>query len=390
MPTHPAIYHQLLIPVPSIRIENENPFKTVKTKTTTTTATKTTTTNTNTNNYNSNTQTTYTKPLVVEKTTITYKPQSQPPPTTQYVKPAQPLVIENQKKTVETIKTVVTPQITQPTQRPIQQRQPEPQRKQITETKTTTTTGNTYTKPAVVPAVIPTTQRPYVTSNNFPTPAPQVAIDDSCPCRAGSNQQQSSFTKTSTTTTTSSSAGRTPLLNNPQNQQFTTSSGYQGQANFGSIMNSMSLLQQLPVVPQVPGHPAFYAPDQLPKGAVIAFMPVVILPEAAYANCDDAGVHGEAYQGNIDPFPLGVQPAAIPAGFSLNSLFTGAQRKDQCMCPCSCTQKLPSGYQQKKKRDAVPAPLEPLVDEAALVQADASEHVEQIDEKPESVAEISA
>jgi len=122
-------------------------------------------------------------------------------------------------------------------------------------------------------------------------------------------------------------------------------------------MNSMSFLQQLPVIPQIPGQPAFYAPDKIPKGAVIAFMPVVILPEAAHLNCNDeqAKLQNQRYQANVDPFPLGVQPAAIPQGFSLNSIFSTETRKDQCMCPCSCTQNLPDRLQ--KKRD-IPTDVE--------------------------------
>lgn len=84
-------------------------------------------------------------------------------------------------------------------------------------------------------------------------------------------------------------------------------------------MNSKELLQQIPVVPQVSGRPKSYPLDKVPKGATIAFMPVIILPEAG--TCD--------------------QPSALG---NFNSLFSGvgalSKSKDQCTCPCPCSQKL--------------------------------------------------
>lgn len=106
----------------------------------------------------------------------------------------------------------------------------------------------------------------------------------------------------------------------------------------------MSLLQQVPVLPQVPGYPVSYAPDKIPPGAVIAFMPVVILPESAYAGCsEDAKQHYQQFGSS----GLGVQPSPIPASF--NSLFGGHAQHDQCMCPCSCTQNLPERFHKKRE-----------------------------------------
>ncbi|EDV96445.1 GH16249 [Drosophila grimshawi] len=135
-------------------------------------------------------------------------------------------------------------------------------------------------------------------------------------------------------------------------------------------------LTQLPVVPQAPGHPAFYPPDKIPKGAMIAFMPVVILPQEYYANCDDNNLHTANKYQKIDPFPLGVQPAAIPNSFSVHSIFSGAGPKDQCMCPCSCTQNLDK-YHKKRETNA---------EDAVAVKAS----VETPAAKPDTPAEVKA
>lgn len=146
-------------------------------------------------------------------------------------------------------------------------------------------------------------------------------------------------------------------------------------------MSAMSL-NQLPVVPQAPGQPAFYPPDKIPKGAVIAFMPVVILPQEYYANCEENSLHTTAnkYQ-NLDPFPLGVQPAAIPNSFSVHSIFSGAAPRDQCMCPCSCTQNLSKSYKKRETNpeDAtaeVKAAVEPVAEAANTAEVKVEAPVE--------------
>jgi len=118
-------------------------------------------------------------------------------------------------------------------------------------------------------------------------------------------------------------------------------------------------LTQLPVIPQAPGQPAFYPPDKIPKGAIIALMPVVILPQEYYSNCDENSINQHS---NIDPFPLGVQPGS---SFSLHSVLTGSAPKDQCMCPCSCTQNLPGRLHKKREASDAEAPVEVKPEAAA-------------------------
>lgn len=131
-------------------------------------------------------------------------------------------------------------------------------------------------------------------------------------------------------------------------------------------------LNQIPVVPQAPGLPAFYPPDKLPKGAVIAFMPVVILPQEYYTNCEENSLHstGSKYK-TLDPFPLGVQPAPISNAFSVHSIFSGQAPRDQCMCPCSCTQNLPNN-KSYKKRETNAEDATQLKKEAIEIVAEAS------------------
>jgi len=141
----------------------------------------------------------------------------------------------------------------------------------------------------------------------------------------------------------------------------------------------MALLQQYPVFPQAPGYPASYSPDKIPKGAVIAFMPVVILPPEAYNNCDENTKHSSTNK-NIDQFPLGVQPSPISFDFNHNTLFTGNARKDQCMCPCSCTQNIPEKLHKKRdiNADDISTPLEPatVTSDANVVKSEATENKE--------------
>lgn len=145
-------------------------------------------------------------------------------------------------------------------------------------------------------------------------------------------------------------------------------------------------LTQLPVIPQAPGQPAFYPPDKIPKGAVIALMPVVILPQEYYSSCEENSVYQHS---NIDPFPLGVQPAS----FSLHSVLTGSAPKDQCMCPCSCTQNLPGRLHKKRETSDADAPVvakaEPEIEIKAEPIPAASEEVKvQVEPKPVAPEEV--
>lgn len=178
--------------------------------------------------------------------------------------------------------------------------------------------------------------------------------DQSCVCNADK-------THSSRNTLTSTNTHSYP---NPASVDFNKQfSGFNGQANFGSIINAMSLTQ-LPVIPQAPGQPAFYPPDKIPKGAVIALMPVVILPQEYYSSCEENSVYQHS---NIDPFPLGVQPAS----FSLHSVLTGSAPKDQCMCPCSCTQNLPGKLHKKREASEAEAPVaEPVASEKVEVKVE--------------------
>jgi len=137
-------------------------------------------------------------------------------------------------------------------------------------------------------------------------------------------------------------------------------------------------LTQLPVIPQAPGQPAFYPPDKIPKGAVIALMPVVILPQEYYSNCEENSINQLT---NIDSFPLGVQPGV---SFSLHSVLTGSAPKDQCMCPCSCTQNLPNRLHKKREATDAEAPLE---EKASEPVAAASEEVKTLVEPVPAAAE---
>uniref|UniRef100_A0A034VET6 Uncharacterized protein n=1 Tax=Bactrocera dorsalis TaxID=27457 RepID=A0A034VET6_BACDO len=193
------------------------------------------------------------------------------------------------------------------------------------------------------------------TITNYQTPRPsypptEINNERVCSCNADRNQQTTTIgTQQSTTSSFGKPTSDSKLYNQQQfTTQTTTASG--GQAFFGGITNSMSLLQQLPVFPQAPGYAASYAPDKIPKGAIVAFMPVIILPQSAYEQCDDNALHtADRYQQNVDSFPLGVQPAPIPFSFSQ---ITGGARKDQCMCPCSCTQNIPDRLHKKRDTNA--------------------------------------
>ena len=192
---------------------------------------------------------------------------------------------------------------------------------------------------------------PFVSSVHNQNTAQKYSTNNQCSCNSDNSQKTSSHSSAT----------------------YTTPSGLGGQANFGGILSSMSLLQQLPVLPQVPGYPISYAPDKIPKGAVIAFMPVVILPEAAYANCNEDAKH----QQQLGSLGLGVQPSSIPASFSLNSLFGGQTQQDQCMCPCSCSQNLPERVHKKRdaNEDDVPEPLKEVDTATEMAKKSAEESV---------------
>lgn len=235
--------------------------------------------------------------------------------------------------------------------------------------KVTTTTNEGYTpsKPAQptsgqrYPTNYETSRQPEKnvvthTNTNYQTPRPSyppTELNNERLCSCEADRTHSSKQQTTTVgsfQSTTSSFGKPASNSNQYNQQQFTTTTSAGQASFGGITNSMSLLQQLPVFPQAPGYAASYAPDKIPKGAVIAFMPVIILPQSAYEQCDNNAIHTNGnYQQNVDPFPLGVQPAPIPFSFSQ---ITGGARKDQCMCPCSCTQNIPDKLHRKRDVDA--------------------------------------
>lgn len=226
---------------------------------------------------------------------------------------------------------------------------------------------------------------PIVNKNVTPHPSPPFHVpsyppsSETCVCNADKPHSSKP------TYTSSSSYPNSNPASVDFNKQFT---GFNGNPNFGSIMNAMSLTQ-LPVVPQAPGLPAFYPPDKIPKGAVIAFMPVVILPQEYYANCDDNAIRSPSKYQTVDPFPLGVQPATIPNSFSVHSIFSGAGPKDQCMCPCSCTQNLDK-YHKKREINAADAPeVKATVEEPAKAVepiAEASSPVEVKAEAPVAAA----
>ncbi|XP_023161442.2 adhesive plaque matrix protein-like isoform X2 [Drosophila hydei] len=226
---------------------------------------------------------------------------------------------------------------------------------------------------------------PIVNKNVTPHPSPPFHVpsyppsSETCVCNADKPHSSKP------TYTSSSSYPNSNPASVDFNKQFT---GFNGNPNFGSIMNAMSLTQ-LPVVPQAPGLPAFYPPDKIPKGAVIAFMPVVILPQEYYANCDDNAIRTPSKYQTVDPFPLGVQPATIPNSFSVHSIFSGAGPKDQCMCPCSCTQNLDK-YHKKRETNAADAPeVTATVEEPAKAVepiAEASSPVEVKAEAPVAAA----
>uniref|UniRef100_A0A0A1X3S5 Uncharacterized protein n=1 Tax=Zeugodacus cucurbitae TaxID=28588 RepID=A0A0A1X3S5_ZEUCU len=224
--------------------------------------------------------------------------------------------------------------------------------------KVTTTTTNTNRNDGYKPSPPTSGQKNVVTNTitNYQTPRPaypttEINNERLCSCNAdrthSTQQQQTTIgTQQSTTSSFGKPTSDSKLYNQQQfTTQTTTASG--GQTIFGGITNSMSLLQQLPVFPQAPGYAASYAPDKIPKGAVIAFMPVIILPQSAYEQCDN--IANDRYQQNVDSFPLGVQPAPIPFSFSQ---ITGGARKDQCMCPCSCTQNIPDRLHKKRETNA--------------------------------------
>ncbi|XP_034480943.1 flocculation protein FLO11-like, partial [Drosophila innubila] len=241
-------------------------------------------------------------------------------------------------------------------------------------------------KPIYVPDVPTPTKKttdyyvppqPKPQPNVTPRPSPPLHVPSLPPsssetCVCNTDKTHSSKTTTSTTYTTTPTTSNCHNLNpNPASLDFNKQfDGFNGNTHFGSIMNVMSTmsLNQIPVVPQAPGLPAFYPPDKLPKGAVIAFMPVVILPQEYYTNCEENSLHTTAnkYQ-TLDPFPLGVQPAAIPNAFSVHSIFSGQAPRDQCMCPCSCTQNLSNKSYKKRETNAEDAPE--IVAEASAPKA---------------------
>lgn len=157
-------------------------------------------------------------------------------------------------------------------------------------------------------------------------------------------QQKSTKTETSTENCSCGAAKKHhtsstfSTFNNQYKTQYTTTVD---QAN---ILNATSQLKELPVYAPAPGYQATYAPDKIPKGAVVVFMPVIILPEEAYANCDEN--QKLTYQQNA----LGVQPTPIRSSF--NSIFgLGGDQNKQCMCPCSCTQNLPESFHKKRETE---------------------------------------
>ncbi|XP_075164526.1 farmer isoform X2 [Haematobia irritans] len=234
----------------------------------------------------------------------------------------------------------------------------------VPEQKTTTyTTTQTVNKtPTLQTQNVITNTNSYKTQQNVtprPTSPPFIkqTTDNYCPCLADKAHSSTSSTSYPSNPTKTTSSFSTNTNSNQFQQQFSTTGGFAGQTYFGGIMNSMALLQQIPVVPQVPGYPAFYPPDKIPKGAIVAFMPVIILPEAAHANCQE-----NSNKQSFDPLPLGVQPAPIPFGSSLNSIFPTGAKKDQCMCPCSCTQNIPDHSHKKRDTAADDVPSQPITE----------------------------
>ncbi|XP_037901267.1 uncharacterized serine-rich protein C215.13-like [Glossina fuscipes] len=191
-----------------------------------------------------------------------------------------------------------------------------------------------------------TTSYQQQTASPRPTSSPFQAqkANNYCSCPADTIQSTKSSSSSTTYTAPSSKGFATspqslPNLVSHFQQEFITSSGFSGHVNFPALS------QQIPVVPQVPGHPAFYPPDKIPNGATVAFLPIIILPEVAYGKCNDNA--NKSTSEHIHT--VGVQPAPIPINFSLNSIFSNGSNKSQCMCPCSCTQNIPE--HQPKKRE---------------------------------------
>lgn len=327
-----------------------------------TTITTTTTTNTNTKNN-------------INKTPLTYIPPSPPsfPPTPKTYVPIPPAPVIPPTQPKPNIRQDITIEKTTPSKTITTEQ------KVITTPNTPGQTFNTNTRTTT------TTTNNFDNNNRFPPANNNQKIVEKTTTKIFNNQPEKKVVEKVTTTFIDRQPPKQPpvtvtpkpnypsipiqptpekhivesctsplvsSIHNNKNEQFSCGA-FNGQANFGTIAGSMSLLKQLPVFPHVAGYPASYAPDKVPKGAVIAFMPVVILPEDAYSNCN-----GDSHDNQQPTYGLGVQPAPIPASFSLNSLFSGNQ-KDQCMCPCSCTQNIPNRVIAKRNADIndVPAPL---------------------------------
>lgn len=320
-------------------------------------------------------------PSTTKSPPLTYIPPS-PPNTVPNHVPVNPIprpttsttTTKIQPKVPDTIIKTDKPRI--PTAVPIGKTVPPTVQYKPTPAPTRTPTIVRPTPSTYVPEPYPTLNRTVYnppTPNKNVTPRPSLS-SNTCVC-SDTTSSKTSYSSSTTSTSTYPNPASVDF-----NKQF---NGFNGNANFGSIMSAMSL-NQLPVVPAAPGQPAFYPPDKIPKGAVIAFMPVVILPQEYYTNCDENSLHtninsGNKYQ-NLDPFPLGVQPAAIPNSFSVHSIFSGNGPRDQCMCPCSCTQNLSKSYKKRETSpEEVPAAAEPVAEAAtAEVKVEAPVKVEEV------------
>lgn len=195
-------------------------------------------------------------------------------------------------------------------------------------------------------------------SKNPPTPQPSIlsniTISSSSYRKVETEPIESTFPKSRYNNITTTS-NRTPIYKpnlslDPQcppcstiQQPTTTSSSQILSATIPKFLESVmlsanSLPNQIPVLPTPKtGEQLSYSPNNLPDGAVLAFMPVIFFPNG---NCNQNFQLPEEHKNFLPVIPS--------IGFTHNSLqypsptASGAQQR--CMCPCSCEQNKPQPF----------------------------------------------
>ncbi|KAL5293301.1 hypothetical protein ACFFRR_011834 [Megaselia abdita] len=101
------------------------------------------------------------------------------------------------------------------------------------------------------------------------------------------------------------------------------------------MLTANSLPNQVPVLPTPKaGEQLSFSPNNLPDGAVLAFMPVIFFPNG---NCNQDFQLPEEQKKLLPVIPsIGYTHNSFPQYPGDHSVVNGA--KQRCMCPCSCEQ----------------------------------------------------